>query len=196
MPIPERWFVSSLKRTGETCGLEWGWLVDPGEDQDGTGSEAGISIGKRGGWEIGQDRGCGIPATVIEVCLIFNMTRRDSTRIRMEHCQGELTKQDFRESVSGGQHNSRSNLTHLRTLFPTFTFPPGMTETDEMWVPETWEKEAEDKMITRLERGLGKVMDLTKGCTCEFLSFYFFLPSAWSFSTFLCWSKLNTRRKS
>ncbi|WVQ85307.1 hypothetical protein IAT38_007472 [Cryptococcus sp. DSM 104549] len=26
MPLPEKWFVSPLRRTGETCGLEWGWL--------------------------------------------------------------------------------------------------------------------------------------------------------------------------
>ncbi|ODN84391.1 hypothetical protein L202_00351 [Cryptococcus amylolentus CBS 6039] len=26
MPLPERWFVSPLKRAGETCGIEWGWL--------------------------------------------------------------------------------------------------------------------------------------------------------------------------
>ena len=60
-----------------------------------------------------------------------------------------------------------------------------MTETDDMWVAETWEKEAEDKTITRLERGLGQVVDLTRGCTCEFLSIYSILPSAWSLFTFL-----------
>lgn len=62
MPRPERFFVSSLKRTGETCGLEWGWLLDSSD-------EAGhsVGIGERGGWVEGGDRGCGIPATVIEV---------------------------------------------------------------------------------------------------------------------------------
>lgn len=48
MPVPERFFVSSLKRTGETCGLEWGW----NNVSEKTGEE---------------DRGCGVRATVIEV---------------------------------------------------------------------------------------------------------------------------------
>jgi hypothetical protein len=62
MPTPEKYYVSSLKRTGETCGLEWGWL-------SALGLRAGEEIGKRGGWIEGEDRGCGIKATVIEVSL-------------------------------------------------------------------------------------------------------------------------------
>jgi hypothetical protein len=58
MPVPEKFFVSSLKRTGETCGLEWGWLF---------GSGVTAETGKAG-WVEGEDRGCGIAATVIEVC--------------------------------------------------------------------------------------------------------------------------------
>lgn len=57
MPVPESFFVSSLKRTGETCGLEWGWLF---------GSGVNAETGKVG-WVEGEDRGCGIDATVIEV---------------------------------------------------------------------------------------------------------------------------------
>jgi hypothetical protein len=41
-----------------------------------------------------------------------------------------------------------------------------MTERDELWVPETWEKEDEVKMCKRLEVGLGEVMDRSGGCTC------------------------------
>ncbi|ODO11794.1 hypothetical protein I350_00578 [Cryptococcus amylolentus CBS 6273] len=33
MPLPERYFVSPLKRAGETCGIEWGWVF--GEPDDG-----------------------------------------------------------------------------------------------------------------------------------------------------------------
>lgn len=58
MPVPEKFFVSSLKRTGETCGLEWGWLFGSGDTAE-TGKV---------GWVEGEDRGCGIAATVIEVC--------------------------------------------------------------------------------------------------------------------------------
>jgi hypothetical protein len=57
MPVPEKFFVSSLKRTGETCGLEWGWVF---------GSGVTAETGKVG-WVEGEDRGCGINATVIEV---------------------------------------------------------------------------------------------------------------------------------
>lgn len=49
MPVPESFFVSSLKRTGETCGLEWGWTVS---ENTGEG-----------------DRGWGVRATVVEVRL-------------------------------------------------------------------------------------------------------------------------------
>ncbi|WVQ97168.1 hypothetical protein IAU59_004278 [Kwoniella sp. CBS 9459] len=45
MPIPEIWFTSPLRRAGETCGIEWGWL-----------------FGKA--WKGGQ--GHGVPAIVIE----------------------------------------------------------------------------------------------------------------------------------
>ena len=48
MPLPEKWFVSPLRRTGETCGIEWGWVLD-----DGTPGERGMSHG--------------VPAIVIEV---------------------------------------------------------------------------------------------------------------------------------
>lgn len=46
MPTPSKWFVSSLRRTGDTCGLEWGWLY----------TLTGI-----------KGAGRGVPATVIEV---------------------------------------------------------------------------------------------------------------------------------
>ena len=64
MPVPERFFVSSLKRTGETCGLEWGWLLNPSHP-DGEG------VTEKVGWVEGEDRGCGITATVIEVSRLF-----------------------------------------------------------------------------------------------------------------------------
>jgi hypothetical protein len=57
MQVPEKFFVSSSKRTGETCGLEWGWLF---------GSGITAETGKAG-WVEGEDRGCGIAAIVIEV---------------------------------------------------------------------------------------------------------------------------------
>lgn len=30
MPVPERWFVSPLRRCGQTVELEWGWLLPEG----------------------------------------------------------------------------------------------------------------------------------------------------------------------
>lgn len=53
-----------------------------------------------------------------------------------------------------------------------------MTERDELWVPETWEKEDEGKMCGRLEEGLGEVVDMSGGCTCAF--FLFLSTSLWS----------------
>jgi hypothetical protein len=49
MPMPEKWFVSPLKRCGETCGLEWGWAF-----QTTTGGAS-------------KDMGHGVKATVVEV---------------------------------------------------------------------------------------------------------------------------------
>jgi hypothetical protein len=44
-----------------------------------------------------------------------------------------------------------------------------MTERDEPWVPENWEKEDEVKMWKRLERGLGEVINRSGGCICTLL---------------------------
>jgi hypothetical protein len=41
-----------------------------------------------------------------------------------------------------------------------------MTERDELWIPETWDKEDEVKMCRRLEGGLGEVMDRSRGISC------------------------------
>jgi len=42
-----------------------------------------------------------------------------------------------------------------------------MTEEDELWVPETWEKEDEDKMVKRVGEGFEQCLELSEGCTCE-----------------------------
>ena len=60
MPVPQKFFVSSLKRTGETCGLEWGWLLNPSHPDD-------EAVTEKAGWVEGEDRGLGIVATVIVV---------------------------------------------------------------------------------------------------------------------------------
>jgi hypothetical protein len=73
MPLPERFFVSSLKRTGETCGLEWGWTVseDPVRrlgaevDDESEGGERQTAI-EHGG---DVDKRYGVKAIVIEVSL-------------------------------------------------------------------------------------------------------------------------------
>ena len=52
-----------------------------------------------------------------------------------------------------------------------------MTERDELWVPETWDKEEEVKMCARLEQGLGEVMDRSRGFTCT-LNPSFLLPTS------------------
>ncbi|WVQ88332.1 hypothetical protein IAS59_002066 [Cryptococcus gattii] len=45
MPLPSTWYVSPMKRAGETCGIEWGWLFEESK---------------------GKGKGHGVPATVIE----------------------------------------------------------------------------------------------------------------------------------
>ena len=60
MPVPQKFFVSSLKWTGEYCGIEWGWLLNPRNADD-------EAVTEKVGWVEGEDRGCGIDATVIEV---------------------------------------------------------------------------------------------------------------------------------
>jgi hypothetical protein len=86
----------------------------------------------------------------------------------MEQERGDADKQNLRESLSGGQHNSRSSKSHLQTIFPHFTFLPEMTEEDEMWVPEIWEKEDEGKMMKRVGEGFEQCLELSEGSTCEF----------------------------
>ncbi|WWC86137.1 uncharacterized protein L201_001008 [Kwoniella dendrophila CBS 6074] len=53
MPLPEKWFVSPLKRAGETCGIEWGWYFNDSYLIDGQEN-----------WNGGK--GHGVEATVIE----------------------------------------------------------------------------------------------------------------------------------
>lgn len=50
MPLPSKWYVSPMKRAGETCGIEWGWLFEESK---------------------GKGKGHGVPATVIEVNYIL-----------------------------------------------------------------------------------------------------------------------------
>ncbi|OWZ63143.1 hypothetical protein AYX14_03698 [Cryptococcus neoformans] len=45
MPLPNKWYVSPMKRAGETCGIEWGWLFEENK---------------------GKGKSHGVPATVIE----------------------------------------------------------------------------------------------------------------------------------
>ncbi|OWZ54516.1 hypothetical protein J007_01810 [Cryptococcus neoformans] len=45
MPLPNKWYVSPMKRAGETCGIEWGWLFEENK---------------------GKGKSQGVPATVIE----------------------------------------------------------------------------------------------------------------------------------
>jgi hypothetical protein len=47
-----------------------------------------------------------------------------------------------------------------------------MTETDKLWIPETWEKEEEGKMIQRLSKGMEQVMQDSEGCTCAYLPYF------------------------
>lgn len=49
---------------------------------------------------------------------------------------------------------------------------------DEMWVPETWEKEDEGLMCQRLEKGMGEVMKRSEGVTCMLSHSLRFLPCA------------------
>ncbi|WWD18048.1 hypothetical protein CI109_102495 [Kwoniella shandongensis] len=58
MPLPEKWFVSPLKRAGETCGIEWGWLFG-----DDTSKSGGVDAAAAAA---GGDLGHGVPASVVE----------------------------------------------------------------------------------------------------------------------------------
>ena len=51
-----------------------------------------------------------------------------------------------------------------------------MTEEDELWVPETWEKEDEDKMVKRVGEGFEQCLELSEGCTCELPSLVLLIP--------------------
>ncbi|WRT64041.1 uncharacterized protein IL334_000968 [Kwoniella shivajii] len=55
MPLPQKWFVSPLKRAGETCGIEWGWLFHDNLNQMQDG---------QGRWDAGKCHN--VPAEVIE----------------------------------------------------------------------------------------------------------------------------------
>ena len=80
MPRPEKWFTSPLKRTGETCGLEWRWCfsatVDRSTDSEDNADEPinvkGDTIAStnlKDDTEESADLGHGVRAIVIEVCI-------------------------------------------------------------------------------------------------------------------------------
>ncbi|WVQ71032.1 hypothetical protein IAR50_000557 [Cryptococcus sp. DSM 104548] len=118
MPVPEKWFVSPLKRAGETCGIEWGWLF-------GDPEVAG--------------KGHGVQASVLE---------------------------NIREHLHVHLCDKRSKRSELKKEFPTFNYPPDMTEEDELWEPlEVRGRESDNDLVARLGVGVKQALGASEWAT-------------------------------
>jgi len=142
MPLPTRWFVSPMRRPGETAGLEWEWLF-PGKASK-------------------TDLGHGVPGECVEVSLVW---RGVAVTLR----GGMLTPQELREHLHVHHCDERLPLRELRPLFPSFTFPATSPDDDLVWRPKSVRgRETEDEMVARAGKGLAIVMDMcTDDDVCE-----------------------------
>lgn len=66
MPIPDRFFVSTLRRTGETCQVEWNWLKD---NEEVAILDQSLSTGKQK--ELPDQQNVDDKVTVLEVNLLY-----------------------------------------------------------------------------------------------------------------------------
>ncbi|WVW82183.1 hypothetical protein I302_104189 [Kwoniella bestiolae CBS 10118] len=87
MPLPERWFVSPLKRAGETCGIEWGWLFADDYTSDGLKE-----------WKGGK--GHGVDATVIENIREHLHVHQCDARYPLSALKAQFTSFTYPEGMS------------------------------------------------------------------------------------------------
>lgn len=158
MPKPQKWFTSPLLRPGETVGIEWGWMF--GEVSEG-------------------DRGGGVPAVVVEVsptcpssdsssCGSCSASIRGVRSIRPGYGATPLTAQNLREHLHVHECDSRSPVSKLKPLFPSFIYSPDMTDEDTLWQPGSVRgRETEEELVERLGRAAGECLDRSEGATCE-----------------------------
>ncbi|WVF70812.1 hypothetical protein IAT40_005606 [Kwoniella sp. CBS 6097] len=155
MPVPEKWYTSPLRRAGETCGIEWGWLfgdnTDQQQQQQQQGGKGDNQIGGEGesegedaaGYPEGREwkggQGHGVPATVVE---------------------------NIREHLHVNQCDARLPLKTLKPLFPSFTYPETMSDEDTLWQPiEVRPRETEDELVARRGEGIAEVLERSGSST-------------------------------
>ncbi|WVR05792.1 hypothetical protein IAU60_002817 [Kwoniella sp. DSM 27419] len=131
MPLPMAFFVSPLRRAGETCGIEWGWLFGDDPDEESTSIEADVEKRVNKDWNGGQ--GHGVPAVAIE---------------------------NIREHLHVHQCDARLSVSKLKTLFPSFTYPEGMSDQDTLWQPaDVRGRETEEELVARRGDGIAEVLE-------------------------------------
>lgn len=142
MPLPNKWYVSPMKRAGETCGIEWGWLFE--ENQR-------------------KGKSHGVPATVIEVnYFVWHIHLGVLFLTRTNY-------QNLREHLHVHECDKRSSLSDLQRDFPSFTYTSETTEEDELWQPgEVRNRETEEELVARCGAGIAQVLDMSKDSICAY----------------------------
>lgn len=131
-----------MKRAGETCGIEWGWLFEENK---------------------GKGKSQGVPATVIEVnYFLWHIHRGVLFLIRTHY-------QNLREHLHVHECDKRSSLSDLQRDFPSFTYTSETTEEDELWQPgEVRNRETEEELVARCGAGIAQVLDMSKDSICAY----------------------------
>jgi hypothetical protein len=106
------------------------------------------------------DKGKGVPAVVVEVCWYF-----------FPLCNDVLKRQNLREHLHVHLCDARPPLSELKPHFPSFTYPPEMTDKDELWQPaDVRGRELEEELVARLGKAVAECLDRSgkATCTCSF----------------------------
>lgn len=65
--------------------------------------------------------------------------------------------------------NARSTLTELKAIFPSFTWPDTMSESDSLHLPEDVRgQETPEEITARAAMALEEILDLSECSTCEY----------------------------
>ncbi|ODO07313.1 hypothetical protein L198_00892 [Cryptococcus wingfieldii CBS 7118] len=138
MPLPERWFVSPLKRD------LWNRV-----GMANLNAEERTASGKRA-WHEGHRIRGGVSLRILGHCL----------------AEADVGCWNLRERLHVHKCDKGSSRSALQLDFPSFEYTPGTAEEDKLWQPQEMRGgETEDELTTRSGGGMDQVLDASEGAT-------------------------------